>query len=115
MEEGTTVIKAININEKGIPSLVSEKSYTVELPVEGAPAITPSTGRYNTPMQITILVPEGYTAYYTMDGTDPSAASTLYTGPIDMPEGTTIFAAVLVSNAGKMTQVTKRSYELAYE
>ncbi|MCI8835246.1 MAG: tetratricopeptide repeat protein [Ruminococcus sp.] len=115
VEEGTTVIKAININEKGIPSLVSEKSYTVELPVEGAPAITPSTGRYNTPMQITILVPEGYTAYYTMDGTDPSAASTLYTGPIDMPEGTTIFAAVLVSNAGKMTQVTKRSYELAYE
>jgi len=59
-----------------------------------------------------INVPEGYTAYYTLDGTTPSAASAQYKGPIDMPEGQTIFSAVLISKSGKMTQITKRNYVL---
>lgn len=112
VDEGTTEIKAININKKGIPSLVSSKTYTVELPLEDAPAVTPSTGQYNTATQITIQVPEGYTAYYTLDGTTPSAASTPYTGPVDMPEGETTFSAVLISESGRMTQITKRKYVL---
>lgn len=115
VDEGKTVIKAVTVNKKGIPSLVSSRTYTVELQVEGAPAVTPSTGQYTTPMQISIQVPEGYTAYYTMDGSAPSAASSLYTGPIDMPQGSTIFSAVLVSDAGKMTQITMRNYVLEYE
>ncbi len=115
IEEGTTVIKAIAVNAQGIPSLPASRTYTVELPVEDAPAVTPSTGQYTTPTQITIQVPEGYTAYYTMDNTIPSAASARYEGPIDMPEGRTFFAAVLISDSGKMTQVTKRNYVLSLE
>lgn len=114
VNEGTTIIKAISVNKKGIPSLTASKTYTVEIPIEDAPAVTPSTGQYSTPTQITINVPEGYTAYYTTDGTVPSAASSQYTGPIDMPEGQTIFSAVLISKSGKMTQVTKRNYVLEY-
>lgn len=114
LDEGTTMIKAISVNENGIPSLTAAKTYTVELPIEDAPAVSPSTGQYSTQTQITITVPEGYTAYYTMDGTTPSAASNLYTGPIDMPEGQTIFSAVLISKSGKMTQITKRNYVLEY-
>lgn len=114
VNEGTTIIKAVSVNEKGIPSLTASRTYTVEIPIEDAPAVTPSTGQYSTPTQITINVPEGYTAYYTTDGTVPSAASQEYTGPIDMPEGQTIFSAVLISKSGKMTQVTKRNYVLEY-
>lgn len=84
----------------------------MELPVADAPAVTPSTGQYHEPTQITIQVPEGYTAYYTTDGSTPSAASTLYAGPLDMPEGSMIFSAVLISESGKMTSVTKRNYVL---
>lgn len=109
---GTTVIKAVNINKKGIPSLTASRTYTVELPIADAPAVTPSTGQYNAPFQITIQVPEGYTAYYTTDDSTPSAASEQYVGPIDMPEGSLIFSAVLVSDSGKMTSVTKRNYVL---
>lgn len=112
LNEGENIIKAISVNKKGIPSLMVAKSYTIEIPIEDAPAVTPSTGQYDTPAQITISVPEGYTAYYTLDNTEPSASSTLYTGPIDMPEGQTMFSAVLINKQGKATQVTKRNYVL---
>ena len=112
VNEGTTIIKAISVNKKGIPSLTTSRTYTVEIPIADAPAVTPSTGQYSTPTRITINVPEGYTAYYTLDGTTPSAASAQYKGPIDMPEGQTIFSAVLIIKSGKMTQITKRNYVL---
>ena len=112
IEDGTVVIKAICVNKKGIPSLVATKTYQVEIPIEDAPAVTPSTGQYTSATEISITVPEGYTAYYTMDNTTPTTASTQYTGPIDMPEGQTIFSAILVNKNGKTTQVTKRNYVL---
>ena len=109
-EEGKTQIKAIAYNKKKIPSLVVSKTYEIEFPVADAPVVTPSTGQYSTAMQISITVPEGYTAYYTTDGSTPTTESSLYTGPIEMPEGQTLFSAVLVSKTGKMTQTTKRNY-----
>lgn len=110
--EGETKVSAISVNKKGIPSLVESKTYIVELPIEDAPAVTPSTGQYDTPTQITIDVPEGYEAYYTTDKSDPTTESTKYTGPIDMPQGTTILKAVLVNGKGRMSGVTTRNYEL---
>jgi len=117
LSEGTTVLKAVSINKKGIPSLISTRTYTVELQGEGAPAVNPSTGKYSAPFQITIQVPEGYAAYYTVDGTTPSAASQMYGGPIDVTEGdgSLIFSAVLISDTGKMTPITKRNYTLQFE
>ena len=113
--EGETELRAISVNSKGIPSVVSSQKYTIEFPIVDAPAVTPSTGRYTEPEQITITVPEGYTAYYTMDGSapDPSSSSTqVYTGPVAMPENTqTIFNAILVNDQnGKATSVTTRNY-----
>lgn len=115
-KEGTNVIKAISVNKKKIPSLTASKTYVIELPIEDAPSVTPSTGQYESVNQITITVPEGYTAYYTTDGSDPAdpaVNATAYTGPVDMPEGQTMFSAVLKNdNSGKYTQVTKRNYVL---
>ncbi len=110
--EDETVIKAIAMTEDGIPSMIVTKTYVVELPMEDAPAVSPSTGQYEEHMTITIIVPEGYTAYYTTDKSDPTANSTLYTGPVEMPEGTTIFKAVLVNAKGKLSGITTRNYEL---
>lgn len=111
-KEGTTEIRAIAVNEKGIPSVVSSSVYSIEFPIADAPAVTPSTGQYTSPEQIVITVPEGYTAYYTMDGSTPTSQSTQYTGPIDMPENArTIFNAVLINNQnGKATSITTRNY-----
>ena len=110
ISEGETTIKAIAVNKKRVPSSISKKIYTVEFPVEDAPAVSPSTGQYDEAVQIEVKVPEGYTAYYTTDGTDPTTASTKYTGPIDMPKGETLFKVVLVNGKGRMSGITTRNY-----
>ena len=110
ISEGETTIKAIAVNKKGVPSATSKKTYTVEFPVEDAPAVSPSTGQYDEAVQIEVKVPEGYTAYYTTDGTDPTTASTKYTGPIDMPKGETLFKAILINGKGRTSGITTRNY-----
>jgi len=115
LEEGENVIKAISVNKRGVPSMITEKTYVIEFPIEDAPAISPSTGQYESAQQIEIIVPDGYEAYYTMDGTDPTTASTKYAGPVDMPEGETLFKAILVNSGGRMSGITTRNYMLEIE
>ncbi len=113
--EGESVITAISVDEKGVPSLPVKKTFTVELPIVDAPAVSPSTGQYNSAMQIEVRVPEGYEAYYTMTGDDPTTASSKYSEPIDMPEGETLFKVVLVNAKGRMSGITTRNYVLETE
>lgn len=119
LDEGETEVRAVSVNEKGIPSLVVKKTYTVEFPIEDAPSVTPSTGQYENSQTIEVKVPDNYEAYYTTDGTDPDPEANVesthkYTGPIDMPEGNTIFSFVLMDQKGRLSDVTKRNYELIY-
>lgn len=115
LDEGDTVIKAIAVSKKGVPSPASKKTYSIKFPIEDAPAVSPSTGQYNKAMQIEVKVPEGYEAYYTTNGSDPTTASTKYTGPIDMPEGETLFKAILVNAKGRTSGITTRNYMLDIE
>ena len=108
-------ISALAVDEKGVPGLPVKKSYTVELPIVDAPAVSPSTGQYSSAVQIEIKVPEGYEAYYTTNGEEPSTASNKYTGPIDMPQGETLFKAILVNGKGRTSGVTTRNYVLDTE
>ena len=114
--EGETTVKAISVNKKGIPSLTESKTYKVEFPIADAPAVTPSTGQYDHVQSISVVVPDKYTAYYTTDGSDPdpenNSATQEYTGPIVMPEGSTIFSFVLQDQKGRLSDVTRRNYEL---
>ena len=114
LDEGQTEVRAISVNKKGIPSLVAKKIYTVEFPMEAAPSVTPSTGHYEENQTVKIVVPDGYTAYYTTDGTDPKTSATRiqYTGPFDLPEGNTILNVVLMDSKERYSDVTKRNYEL---
>ena len=45
-----------------------------------------------------------------MNGEEPTTASKKYTGPIDMPEGETLFKVVLVNSKGRLSGVTTRNY-----
>lgn len=115
LKEGTTTITAISYNSEGVPSDIVSDEYTIELPIEGAPVVNPSTGQYKEATQISVTVPQGYEAYYTVDGSSPTAESTKYEGPIDMPEGNTIFSAILINTSGKSSDITKRNYSLVIE
>lgn len=111
LNEGETVVKAISVNKNDVPSMIASKTYSIELPVADAPAVSPSTGQHDAGTEITINVPEGYSAYYTTDGSDPTSGSIKYTEPIAMPGGaTTVFKAVLINVSGKSTQITTRTY-----
>lgn len=112
LDEGNTTVTAIAVNKDGIPSMPASEEYVIEFPIEDAPAVSPSTGQYEEARQIEIKVPEGYEAYYTMDGSDPTTASAKYSGPISMPEGETLFKAVLVNSDGRLSGITTRNYVL---
>ncbi len=108
--EGENTIKAIVVNKEGVPSQTAEKEFLIEIPIEDAPAVSPSTGQYNSAQSIEIKIPEGYTAYYTTDGTDPTTASTPYKKAVEMPKGETLFKAILVTKSGRVSGITTRNY-----
>ena len=114
LEEGETEVRAISVNAEGVPSLVVKKVFTVEFPIEDAPSVTPSTGQYDDYQEIKILVPDGYVAFYTTDGSNPTTSETRiqYSGPFDMPEGNTILNVVLMNQKERYSDITKRTYEL---
>lgn len=115
ISEGTTELSFIAENELGVTSIPLTKTYVVELPIEGAPIVSPSTGQYTSDTEIIVQVPVGYTAHYTTDGSVPDMNSTKYTEPVEMPSGNTIFSAVLIHASGRVSDVTKRNYELVID
>ena len=61
-----------------------------------APTFTPAAGAYTGELDVTIANPDGKgTLYYTTDGTDPTTASTVYSGAIKLTETTTIKAFIV--------------------
>ena len=116
LTEGEHSIRAILVNPRGIPSLTTVRNYIIQLPISDAPAVTPSTGLYQEPTQIIIHVPNGYTAFFTLDGSIPTIGSFRYEDPLDMEVGNTIFTAILVNNlSGRATEPTVRNFTLEIE
>ena len=50
------------------------------------------------------------TIYYTTDGTDPTLESKEYTGPITMPEGSSVFRFAVITEDGISSEVVEREY-----
>ena len=79
-----------------------------------APIFSPEGGVYTTPQSVNFAVAaptmEGYTCYYTLDGTEPTTESTLYTGPIEVSTTTTIKAIAV--KGGEVSLVTTATYAI---
>lgn len=108
-EEGEYTLKYIAYNAKGIPSEKKEETYKIEFKTPDAPKITPDSGQYEKATNIKITVPSGCTAYYAFDDT-VTINSTMYTGPIQMPEGEHIFSAILIDENGKSSLTASETY-----
>ena len=52
--------------------------------------------------------------YYTLDGSDPTESSELYTGEFLMPTGTTIVNAMLEDENGNLSEVSSVIYTCVY-
>ncbi|WP_461810081.1 chitobiase/beta-hexosaminidase C-terminal domain-containing protein [Faecalimonas sp.] len=114
LDEGNWIVRAVAVNKKGIPSLLSKHTYKIQTPLTEAPIVSPSSGLYEQQEKITVEVKDGYTAYYAFGTTEPTEENwKKYIGPIPMPQGNLIFSAILVENStGKTSAVTVRNYDL---
>ena len=68
-------------------------------PVVATPTFTPSEGTYYEAQNVSInCSTEGATIYYTLDGSDPTTESYVYSTPIEINETTTIKAMAVKAN-----------------
>ena len=75
-----------------------------------APTFTPAAGTYFAAQNVTITAEEGATIYYTIDGTDPTTASTVYSAPIAVGETTTVKAIAV--KAEQLSPVASAKYTI---
>lgn len=113
LESGYYRIRAVFVNDYGVTSPVAEEDYYVDVTVPDAPSVEPEEGNYSRPTLITVEAPESCTVYYTLDGSDPTRDSSLYTGPIAMPVGVSTMRFVSCSAAGVIGGETKVTYSLS--
>lgn len=113
--EGTTVVHAVALNSNGLLSDEIVTTYEVELDIPPVPVITPDTGSYTEPSKISFQnVPTNCTAYYTIDGTTPTADSIKYTEPFDMMLGNYVITAVYINNyTGQSGRTTVKIYDFS--
>jgi hypothetical protein len=77
-----------------------------------APTFSPPGGTYSTAQTVTISsATSGATIRYTVDGSTPTASSTLYSGPISVPNSRTVNAIALQSGS-TTSAVSSASYTI---
>ena len=64
-----------------------------------APSISPEGGNYTGSVHISMKAEEGASIYFTIDGTQPTKASRLYTGPVILYSGTYTLRAAAFSGS----------------
>lgn len=94
----TYTINAVCMNDKGIYSEVVSQEYVIDIPAPDMPIVTPDGGDFGVETTITVTVPDGCSAYYTWDGSDPNIYSTPYTGPITVLEGNNVLSVIIIDN-----------------
>jgi hypothetical protein len=94
----TETIKAIAGGPGYLASLPSSNTYTL-ITQAPTPMFNPAPGDYSSPQSITITTTLSTAKiYYTTDGTTPTTASTLYTGPVSISTSETLKAIATAPN-----------------
>ncbi|GIV27404.1 MAG: hypothetical protein KatS3mg027_1218 [Bacteroidia bacterium] len=66
------------------------------------PVMSFTAGFYNSPINVAISVPSGYTVYYTTNGSTPNSSSSLYSSPINISSTTVLRARAFSSNPNEL-------------
>ncbi len=109
----STVINAIAVKEGMENSEVAAFSYTIDIPQSGQvemPAATPAGGTYSSTQTVTLYsATEGASIYYSVDGSEPTTGSAIYTGPIDV-DTSTVVKAIAVKESMDNSEVAVFNY-----
>lgn len=79
-------------------------------PAAATPTFSPAAGTYTEALSVSINSEDGDAIYYTTDGSTPTTASTLYTGPIEVSETTTIKAIAMKEGLFNNSDVATAEY-----
>lgn len=109
LDEGKTTVMAIVYNEKGVPSDIISRDFTVVLTHPDPPQIVPASGTYEYGSKISVIIPEGCKAYYVFDGI-ADASGKLYKEPVTMLSGEHIFSVILIDENGKQSYPASQTY-----
>ncbi len=86
---------------------VSKMVVTLDDGIVATPYFSPDEGTFYGPTDVTIYGQEGATIYYTLNGTNPSTSSSIYSNPFTVSETTTVKAiATLNGNSSAVATAT---------
>ncbi|WP_051571864.1 chitobiase/beta-hexosaminidase C-terminal domain-containing protein [Ruminiclostridium cellobioparum] len=109
------VIKAIAVKEGMEDSEVAVYSYTIDIPQIGQvqiPIASPAGGTYTSAQTVTLSsTTSGASIYFTADGSEPTMASELYTGPITV-DTSRVIKAIAVKEGMEDSEVAVYSYTI---
>ena len=109
--EGRYKLKAVAVNAQNLYSDVAEAEYVIKYDKPEMPRTSLPSGAYMGQQIVTIDVPEGCSAYYTLDGTTPTIRSFRYQTPIVLPGvGEYVLSVVYISNHGKVSDTGVFTY-----
>ena len=98
--DGTTAVRNID-----------DLTLLTSVPSVIAPTFSPAEGLYTSAQNVTIsTTTSGATIYYTLDGTDPTTSSSVYSSPINVSSTTTIKAMAVAS--GNQSSIVSATYTI---
>lgn len=106
------VVKAIAVDSIGVESVVAEYEYKINYVTPDGPVLNLETGSTidtDTVLEITNLK-DGDKAFYTVDGTTPTANSYKYEDGIKLEKGSCIVSLVIISATGDISKITRYTY-----
>lgn len=98
---------SVTLTASGHQVRVSKLVITLDDGSVATPYFSPAEGTYYGPTDVSIHGQEGATVYYTLDGTNPTTSSAVYSAPITISQTTTVKAmAVLNGNNSDVASAT---------
>lgn len=115
----STTLKFFGMDSAGNPSTIVTKKYLIAAPETVPPPVvdtvpptvtaSPAGGTYDSAQSVTLTANETATIYYTTDGSTPTVASPVYSGPIPVNANTTL-RYYAVDSAGNASAVVSQNY-----
>lgn len=110
IKAGEHTVRAVFINELGVKSDERSASFIINPDAPDMPEINKPSGDIRIDETIEISGPSGCKLYYTWDGSEPSAQSEEYTGPLTAPAGNNILSVVAVDSYGQVSGIARKNF-----